>query len=271
VLVLSLIWASPLWAHPELAEVQGAVDQLLTTSPDDPTLLIRQGHLREEAHDWDGALVSFTHALSHGGDADVIAAARAHVFLEAGFPRMATLEYDTLLAKQPDAFDILFERGRARLALGQVEAADRDFTRAVAHMRAPRPEHVIVHAQGWLKVGNSANALRALDDGIRRVGPLPSLLLTAVDLDVELQHYDEALARLDVLLVQTPTNEAWIARRADVLQQAGRAEEARAEQARALRQIESRPLERRSRATRELADRLRTQIGHGTGTKEGNL
>lgn len=268
---LLLLTRQPIQAHPDLDTVQHAVDELVVTRPDDPELLLHQGHLREEARDWDGALVSFAHALAHGADPDVIAAARAHVFLEAGFPRMAKLEYDLLLAKRPDDFDVLFERGRAQLALGQVEGADQDFTRAIAHMRTPRPEHIIVHAQAWLKVGKPADALRALEAGLTRVGPLPSLQLTAIDLDVELQRYDSALARLDVLLRQTPTNEAWIARRADILQRAGRTDEARAERARALRQIESRPPQRRNQATKELADRLRGQIGHETATKEGKL
>lgn len=270
-LALLVLASTPAVGHPELDIVQGAVDEMVAAKPDDPELLIHQGHLREEARDWDGALVSFAHALAHGGDPDVVAAARAHAFLEAGFPRTAMLEYDTLLAKRPDAFEVLFERGRAQLALGQMDAADQDFTRAITGMRAPRPEHIIVHAQGWLKVGKQAEALRALDGGMTRVGPLPSLQLTAIDLDVELKRYDSALARLDLLLRQTPTNEAWIARRADVLQRAGRTAEARAESVRALQQIESRPPQRRSQATRELADRLRSQIGQETATKEGKL
>ena len=257
--------------HPELSVVQTAVDEQLAARPDDPTLLIRQGQLREEAQDWDGALVSFTHALAHGADADIVGAARAHVFLAAGFPRMAKLEYDTLLARRPDAYDLLFERGRVQVALRNVQAADQDFTRAIAAMRAPRPEHIIVHAQAWLAEGNKEAALRALDGGITRVGPLPSLQLTAVDLDIELERYDSALARLDMLLRQTPSNEAWIVRRAEILQRAGRTDESRREFARALQQIEARPLQRRSKATNELADRLRSQIGTGARPQEGTL
>lgn len=270
-LVLVLAARGSALAHPELAVVQSAVDDLLAANPDDPELLIHQGHLREEARDWDGALVSFAHALAHGADPDIVAAARAHVFLAAGFPQMAMLEYDTLLIKRPDAFEVLFERGRAQLALGRTDAADLDFTRAIARMSAPRPEHVIVHAQALLAVGNPPGALRVLDKGMARLGPLPSLQLTAIDLDVELQRYDSALARLDVLLQQTPSNEAWIARRAEILQRAGRNDEARAESARALRQIESRPRQRRSQATNELADRLRSQINGDAVRREGKL
>jgi tetratricopeptide (TPR) repeat protein len=184
---------------------------------------------------------------------------------------MAKLEYDALLARHPQAFDVLFERGRAQLALGDISAADRDFTRAIAHLPTPRPEHIIVHAQAWRQAGKQREALRALDEGMTRVGPLPSLQLTAIDLDVELQRYDRALSRLDQLLQQTPNNAAWIVRRADILQRAGRMEEAGAERVRALRQIEARPAQRRNQATNALADRLRSQIGQSTTTKEEKL
>lgn len=270
-LVLIMVWAPAAWAHPELAAVQGAVDEALVANPDDAKLLMRQGRLREEARDWDGALVSFAHALGHGADADVVAAARAHVFLAAGFPRMAKLEYDALLAKRPDAYDLLFERGRAQLAIGQLEAADADWTRAIAHLAQPRPEHVIAHTQAWRAAGKPAEALRALEAGMARTGPLPALQLTAIDLDLEQQRFDSALARLDTLLKQTPTNEAWIAKRADILQRAGRTDEARAERARALQQIEARPQQRRSQATKDLAERLRSQLGSASEQKQGEL
>lgn len=268
---LALVAPGAAFAHPELAVVQGAVDEGLAAKPDDPDLLLRQGHLRAEARDWDGALVSFAHALAHGADPDTVGAARAQVFLSAGFPRMATLEYDSVLARRPEAFEVLFERGRAQVALGHTEAADRDFTRAIAQMRTPRPEHVIVHAQALLATGNRAAALRVLDNGIARLGPLPALQLTAIDLDLELLRYDSALSRLDVLLRQTPTNEVWIARRAEILARAGRTDEARAERARALRQIESRPPQRRNQASQALADQLRNEINGDAAGKKGEL
>ena len=267
--VLLCSFAAPAGGHPELAEVRAALDERLAVDPEDPELLIHQGRLRADARDFDGALVSLAHALAHGGDPATVGAARAQVLLEAGQPRLASLEYDRLLALRPHAFDLLFERGRAKLALGDVAAADRDFRRAIANMPAPRPEHVVVHAQAWLKLGERQEALRALDEGMTRTGPLPSLQLTAIDLELDLERYDRALARLDLLLEQTPNNEAWIARRADILQRAGRVDEARAERAHSLARIEARLARRRSRATDELAARLRSQIEPGATANEG--
>ena len=131
-------------------------------------------------------------------------------------------------------------------------------------MRAPRPEHVIERHSALLARGKPAEAVRALDEGIARLGPLPSLALPAVDLEIGLQRWDSALARLDALLRQAPNNAAWMARRADVLERAGRFDEARAERARALQQIDARSPNRVSAARTTLARQLRAQSGAET-------
>jgi predicted Zn-dependent protease len=99
-----------------------------------------------------------------------------------------------------------------------------------------------------------------------RLGPLPSLALPAVDLDVRLGRWDSALIRLDALLRQAPSNPSWIARRAEILARAGRTDEARAERARALRQIDAHRPGRANAATTALARQLRLQAA--TETKE---
>jgi len=247
-------------AHPDLEFVRGALEGLLAEHPDDPELLLRQGRLREMARDWDGALVAFAHAQEHGADPTAVAAARGRVFLAAGFPRMAMFEYDRALAQRPDAYELLFERGRVQLELGRPDAADEDFARAIANMKLPRPEQVIVRRDALLARGKREEAVRALDEGIARLGPIASLELPAIDIEVDLGHYNGALRRLDTLLQQTPANAAWIARRAEILKRAGRATDARAEFARALRQIETKPAQRQNTATKELAERLRAEL-----------
>jgi tetratricopeptide (TPR) repeat protein len=269
----ALVAATPATAlaHPDGDFVAAEIDRLVAANPADPQLLIDQALMRKRAHDWDGALVSLARALALGADADAVAAARGGVFLAAGFPKMAKLEYDAVLAHRPDAADALFERGRVLLALGEFDGADRDFARAIAIMPAPRPEHVALRAETLRSRGRREDAVRALDDGMARLGALPSLALTAVDLDVELHRYASALARLDALLRQAPANAAWITRRAEILKQANRTDEARAEFARALQQIEARPAQRQNPASRALAERLRSELAADAPHPEGQL
>ncbi len=257
-------------AHPDIEFLEQAMQRELAKTPDDPDLLLHQGRLREMAHDWEGALVAFEHAREHGADPAEVAAARGRVFLAAGWSRMALLEFDRLLAMRPDAFEILFARGRAWRSLGHPDEADRDFARAIANMKTPRPEHVFERRDALLARGRRAEAISALDEGIARLGPIASLELAAIALDVELEHYDRALGRIDGLLQQAPGNEAWIALRGDILARSGRAEEARREISRALAQIESRPTQHRNKATQDLEQRLRATLASDAVAPRGN-
>lgn len=259
----------PSRAHPDERFVAEEVDRLVAADPTNAQLLLDQSRIRQRARDFDGALVSLARALALGADADAVAAARASVYLDAGFPRMAIFECDTVLAHSPEQFGVLFERGRALLAIGEAEAADRDFGRAIVGMATPRPEHVVLRAETLHARGRPADAVEALDEGMQRLGLIPSLALLAVDLEVEQQRYDRALARLDALMRQTPTNTAWIVRRADILARADRPAEARAERARALQQLETRPGLRQSAASRALAERLRNELAASSSEQGG--
>lgn len=262
--------AAPVCAHPDPEFLEGAVDELLVRHPDDPELILKQGRLREMARDWDGALVAIEHARDHGAAPEVVAASRGRVFRAAGFLKMAKLEYDRALVLRPDGYELLFERGRVQLGLGRPEEADADFARAIDHMTSPRPEHVIERRDALLARGRTAEALAAIDAGIKRLGPIVSLELPAIDLELELGHPDGALVRIDRLLAQVPRNGAWIARRGEILANAGRHAEAQTEFTRALAILRERPEARPSPANTELEARVRAALATEEHTTRGN-
>jgi predicted RNA polymerase sigma factor len=99
---------------------------------------------------------------------------------------------------------------------------------------------------------------------------VPSLALAALDLEVALGRHQAALARLDRLLAEGPRNEAWLARRGELLERAGRRDEARGAYARALELIATRPAERRGKRIEELEHRLRTALAETRTPTEGN-
>jgi len=255
--------------HPELPVVDRAVADLLIENPDDADLLLRQAQLRTKAGNWDAALESLDHAREHGAEPSAVSSARAGVFLAAGLPYLAKYEYDRALAERPDAFEARFERGRVNLALGDSEAADRDFGEAIARMPEPRPEHFVIRKNALVAAGRIEEAVGALDEGVARLGHLASLELPAIELEIRLGRFDRALARLDGLLETTPTSVAWIARRAELLERTGRSEDARAARLGAIRQLEARQTRNPNRAGRELAERLRRELAM-SGSKEGD-
>ena len=248
------------FAHVGVDELDAATREELAKRPDDPQKHLDRARVLQMKGQWDAALEEVEAAAARGADPDVLGPTRAAIYLDAGFPRMAKVEIDRVLARRPEAVGLLYERGRAWLAIGDREAAARDFGEAVAKGPRPTPEQVIAHRDVLLALGRKDEALRALDAGMARVGQVVSLALPAVDLEVELGRYDAALARLDRLAATAPPNPLWITRRGEVLEKAGRAQAARAEYAKALALIDARPAARRGKPFVDLKRRLETAL-----------
>src|SRR5206468_13039916 len=90
---------------------------------------------------------------------------------------------------------------------------------------------------------------------------LATLQLCAIDLELKQNHFDTALGRLDSIAAQSPRKETWLAKRGEILQQAGRIAAAREAYQSALKAIESLPGSRRQvPAVVELEKRLRSLL-----------
>jgi tetratricopeptide (TPR) repeat protein len=255
-----LLYGTVATAHVGMDELDARSAAALAARPDDATAHLERARVLQLEHQWDAALVALEAAAVRGADADVVGGVRASVYLDAGFPRMATLEVDRVLARRPDAAGLLVVRARASLALGNREAAAADFGEAIAKGPQPTPELVIARRDVLVALGKRAEAVQALDAGMDRIGHVVSLEMPAIDLEVELGRYDAALARLDRLTRDASVpNPLWIARRGDVLERAGRATEARAEYAKALALIDARAATR-AQPFDDLKRRLETAL-----------
>jgi tetratricopeptide (TPR) repeat protein len=254
-------------AAPSLAFAHAGVEVLdestraeLAQHPERPEAHLARARVLQMKGEWDAALEELEAAAARGADPDVVGEERALVYLDAKFPRMAKVEIDRVLARRPDAYGLLFERGQAWLAIGDAAAAARDFGEAIAKSPRPTPEQVIARRDALVSIGKKDEAIRALDEGMARIGHVVSLELPAIDLEVELGRYDSALARLDRLSAGVRPNPLWQAQRADILEQAGRKAEARAEYTNTLALIDARPPLRRGKQLDDLRQRIETAL-----------
>jgi len=104
-------------------------------------------------------------------------------------------------------------------------------------------------------------ALRGLEEGISKLGPVVTLQLAAIDLELRRKNFDGALVRLDQIAAQSQRKESWLVRRGEILKLAGRDEEARAAFNAALNAIESLPpAHRQSRSVSALELRARSAL-----------
>jgi predicted negative regulator of RcsB-dependent stress response len=96
---------------------------------------------------------------------------------------------------------------------------------------------------------------------MKKMGPLVTLQLCALDIEVKQKQYDDALKRLESITAKSPRKETWLARRGEILQEAGRKSEARQAFTAALEAMETLPPARKNvPAMMDLQKHLREEL-----------
>jgi tetratricopeptide (TPR) repeat protein len=265
----AVLLARPALAHPGIHEQQRAVAEALADQPNDPAMHLRQGRIHAQQGAFDAALECYERARGLGADPDDVDVVAGAALLDAGWPRMAKLRFAAVLARRPDRHDARLGRARAWMKLDHPEEAAADYAVALERMAEPRPAYALEQRDALLAMGRREEALVALDRAMSRIGMVPTLQLAAVDLALELGRTDDALQRLDLLLAQSPNHPLWVSRRGQVLERAGRTEEARAAYRDALGQLRARSARSRSRRLSALEGELRGALERTPNHLEG--
>lgn len=250
-------------AHEGLHEQIAALTRELAAHPDDPSLLRRRGELHRLHRAWHEALADLNRAARLAPALDGLALSRGHLYVDMGLPASARAVLDASLARHPDDDACLALRADVRAALGDAEGAIRDYTAAIAFADPPLPDYFIERARVQASLGGEhvAGAVRGLDEGIARLGTVPSLEMLGVDLERSRGAFDAALERIGRIAAASPRKERWLAWRGDVLLQAGRNADAAAAY-RAARDAIARlkPKLRRAPAVRELESHVARRL-----------
>lgn len=262
-LAICLTERPPVAAHGDMHEQIAALTQRIEQDPANAVLYLKRGDLHRVHRDLAAALRDFERAAQLDPSLSVVNYRRGVTLLEAGMHEPAKIALDRFLARHPDHAGALVARARVLVRLGDRLAAAADFTRAIAELPKPRPEYYLERAQALAAEGDGRidEALRGLDEGLTKLGPLVTLQLLAIDLELKKGRYDAALARLDQIAAPAARKETWLARRGEILEQAGRPGEAREAIAAALAAIEALPGHRRkTKAIEDLEARLRSAL-----------
>jgi tetratricopeptide (TPR) repeat protein len=254
-------------AHGAVHEQIAEVTEQLKANPTNAGLYVKRGELHSDHGDWDAALSDYDHAGQLNPSLSIVELARGRTLFQAARFDSAKEALDRYLGRQPNHTDALVLRARVLAQLGHLSASAIDYTRAIdylAEIRRPNPDYYferarVVAAQGRAQV---REALRGLDDGMVTLGPLPTLQLYAIELELTIGRTDAALTRLDAVARQQPNRpEAWLVRRGEILEHAGRIVEARKAYEEAAAAIDLLSQHRRgTRATLELETRIKEAI-----------
>lgn len=245
-------------AHEGLHEQIEAITAKIKRDPKNAALYLQRGELYRLHHEWARAAADYDRASRLQPGLTIVDLGRGKMLLESRRFRQAKVVLDRFLQQQPRHVEGLITRGRVLAKIGARLDAANDFTGALT--LTPEPELYLERAQ--VLAGDERHvqeALRGLDEGIKQLGPVVTLELAAIDLELRRNNYDAALTRLDVITAQSERKETWLVRRGEILKAAGRHEEARKAFSAALVAIESLPPERRqSRAMTALQLRARS-------------
>jgi tetratricopeptide (TPR) repeat protein len=190
-------------------------------------LYLERGELQREHGEWTAAAADYDRAAQLDPNLPGVDFCRAKLLADSGQLEAARAMFDKALERSPADGECLVGRARVLVKLGQRQAAIADYRRGLVLLRQPRPDYVLELAQALTAEGQAGEALRSLDEGIKKLGPLVPLQSYAVDLELERKNPDAALARIESILAQVMRREDWLARRGDILIETCRPAEAR--------------------------------------------
>jgi len=216
--VLAFVWLTPLFgfAHGDVHARIAALTEQIAKDTNNAQLFLQRGELHREHQDWTAATADYDRAARLDPKLVAVEFCRGKMLAESGQLAAARAAFDRYLITTPADGNALLARARLLVKLGQRKPAVADFTRAAELLREPPPECFMERAQTLVADGQVDDALGGLDEGIKRLGPIITLQLYAIDLDLERKAYDQALARLETILQQASRKENWWMKRGEI-------------------------------------------------------
>jgi tetratricopeptide (TPR) repeat protein len=251
----------PVLAHDGLHEQLREATKQILLDPGNAELYLKRAELYRLHRDWTEALADYAKARKLAPSLLEVEFCRGRMWLEAGDHQSAQAALDRFLALRPEHGEAWLCRARVKSKLQQPQQAAAAYQRAFALLPRLTPDHYIERLQAQLAAAQVEEALRGLEEGIARLGPLVTLQLPAMELELKQQRWDAALTRLAQVATQSPRQESWLWRRGEILRQAGRAAEARAAFLAAQQALEQLPpSQRQTKAMQELAHRIQAAL-----------
>ena len=242
----------PATGHPGIDQQIADVTALLEASPDDAALYLRRGELHRIHRGWAAAEADFRRARKLDRTLAEVDLALGTMKLDAGDPGGANKVLTRYLRRRPDSVTGLVARARALAKLGRNLDASRDYSRALtlAERGRPQPDYYLEQARVLEAAGpeHVAEALEVLDRGLERLSHPVTLQLYAIELELSMSRHEAALKRLDEIAGRATRKETWLLRRGEILESAGRNDEARTAYLQTLEAVEKLPVSRRGNA-----------------------
>ena len=260
-LVLALAMPDAAFAHGSAHERIQALSAEIANSPTNGALYFQRGELLLQHSEWLPALADFAETRRLSPALPGLDLARARALAGALRLEEAGAILDRLVTASPTNAAVLLDRARLLGLRGRTAEAVADFAKAIPLVTALDAGHFLEPAHLLAKDGKLDDALAWLDRGLAALGANPELALPAIELLLQQNRFDDALVRADAMLVRSRRAPSWLALRGDILQQAGRRDDAGRAFRESLAALENLPPTlRRTRANAELERQVREAL-----------
>ena len=251
------------FAHGELHEQIEGVTRQIRQKPDSAELYLQRGELHRLHEDWARAAADFDRAEKLDPKHSAVWLGRARLFLARNEFKDAEKSVERFLQLHPRHSGALEVRAHALFGQKRFTDAAESWRQVMETAPSPDVEHYFRRAQALNAAGSrhTDEALKTLDEGLSKLGSVPTLGLYAVQLEVARKRYDAALERLDRLMPKSGRKETWREMRGDILASAGRESDAQEDYTKALEEVTAlAPRLRSVKATSDLEKRLQSKV-----------
>lgn len=248
-------------AHGTHSSLMTKIDAQLAESPADGGLWYQRAVLEFEHEDFPAAAEDFSKAEKFAPGEYAVLWWQGRIFDATGKTKEAKAAMDLYLAKTPDHWGALASRARVWMKLGAAEQALADFRASLSNCPDVQPDLVQEVAQAFASHGRVGEAVGILENGLKRIGQVPSLQLKLLEIEVQAGRYDSALSRIGGFQNAAARQEPWMEKRAIILAQAGKTAESQVAWRALIRHLKFLPpAERDSHSMILLAERARQAL-----------
>ena len=223
------------------------LNEKIAAEPTNARLYISRGNVHLDDGETVEALENFDRALELDPQLTVAHFLRSQALLSQGRPALALESARRFVALEPETAKGWKSLARAAAATAVDESkpvpeeALAAYDRFFALATDPRPDDYLERAELLEQAARVDDAVRALEAGVARLGPLTALLNAALETERSSGDLESALRYARRLVETSPQVERWLIECARLESALGRKAEARASLERAQRELDRRP------------------------------
>jgi tetratricopeptide (TPR) repeat protein len=264
VLVAAFLFTSSTgFGHTAIDEQIRSVSIRINEAPTDYTLYLRRANLQRLHRNWDASFADYAKAEEFGPqeltqDLDFY---RSRVWFDAGNFKQARQALDRFLEIRPDHYEARLTSARTWVALGNTDAAAKDFTYALKLSENPSPDLYLERSASLASAGHNDEALDGIREAIERLGPIITLVQFAVELEESRNNYQAAQLWIKMLPDAVRNQPRWLMQSGDLHAATEQTDSANKQWSAALEALEALPASRQNvPANISLRDALETRL-----------